>query len=102
MKRVIASYLRKMWANEDWLFEGQHGFRLGFSCESQVITVCQGIADSLDYGGRIDAVIIDFSKVFDLVLHDRLLTKISASGVDSKVVVWVILSQLLDFSLMTV
>jgi hypothetical protein len=46
-----------------------------------VITVCQDIADSLYNGGRIDAIIIDFSKAFDLVPHDRLLTKIAATGV---------------------
>ena len=37
----------------------------------------------------IDAIIIDFSKAFDLVPHDRLFTKLAASGVDSRVVVWV-------------
>ena len=40
-------------------------------------------------GVGIDAIIIDFSKAFDLVLHDRLFTKRAASGVDSRVVVWV-------------
>jgi hypothetical protein len=73
----------------DWLFEGQHGFRLGYSCESQVITVCQDIADSLDNGGRIDAIIIDFSKAFDSVPHDRLLTEFADSGVNSRVVLWI-------------
>jgi len=34
-------------------------------------------------------IIIDFSKAFDLVPNDRLLKKIAASGVDSKVVVWI-------------
>ena len=58
-----------------------------YSCESQVVTVCQDIADSLDEGVRTDAIIIDFSKAFDLVPHDRLLTKIAASGVDLRVVV---------------
>jgi len=43
--------------------------------------------DSLDEGVGIDANIIDFSKVFDLVPHDRLLTKLAALGVDSMVVV---------------
>jgi hypothetical protein len=71
------------------LFEGQHGFRPGYSCESQVITVCQDTANSLDNEGRIDAIIIDFVKPFDLVSHDRLLTKIAASGVDSRAVVWI-------------
>jgi hypothetical protein len=34
-------------------------------------------------------MIMDFSKAFGLVPHDRLLTKIAASGVDSRVVIWV-------------
>jgi len=60
-----------------------------YSCESQVIVVCQDIADSLDNGDKIDAIIVDFSKAFDLVLHGQLLTKIANSGVDSRVVVWI-------------
>jgi hypothetical protein len=87
MEHVIASYLRHVWDKNDWLYEGQHGFRPGYSCESQVITVCQDIADSLDNGDRIDAIIIDFSKAFDLVPHGRLLTKLANSGVNPRVVV---------------
>jgi len=60
-----------------------------YSCESQVIAVCQDIADSLDNGDKIDAIIVDFSKAFDLVPLGRLLTKIANSGVDSRVVVWI-------------
>ena len=89
MEHVIASYLRRVWDRNDWLYEGQHGFRPGYSCESQLITVCQDIADSLDNGDRIDAIIVDFSKAFDLVPHGRLLTKIANSGVDARVVVWI-------------
>ena len=51
--------------------------------------VCQDIADSLDKGVRTDAIITDFSKDFDVVPHDRLLTKIVATGGDLRVVVWV-------------
>jgi len=49
----------------------------------------QDIADSLDEGVGIDAIIIDFSKAFDLIPHEGLLTKLSASGVDSRIVVYV-------------
>ena len=45
--------------------------------------------DSLDEGVSIDVIIIDFSKAFSLVPHDRLLMKLAALGVDSRVVVWV-------------
>jgi len=89
MEHVIASYLRQVWDKNDWLYEGQHGFRPGYSCESQVIAVCQDAADSLDNGDKIDAIIVGLSKAFDLVPHGRLLTKIANSGVDSRVVVWI-------------
>ena len=49
----------------------------------------QDIADSLDNGDRIDAIIVDFSKAYDLVPHGRLLTKIANSGTDPRVVVWI-------------
>ena len=89
MEHVIASYLRQVWDKDNWLCEGQHVFRPGYSCESQAITICQDIADSLDNGDKIDAIIVDFSKAFDLVPHGRMLPKISNSGVDSEVVVMV-------------
>jgi hypothetical protein len=37
MEHVIASYLRQVWDKNDWLYEGQHGFRPVYSYESQVI-----------------------------------------------------------------
>jgi hypothetical protein len=55
----------------------------------RVITVCQDLVDSLDEGVGVAAIIIDFSKAFDSVPHDWLLMKLAASGVDSKVVIWV-------------
>ena len=55
MEHVLASYLNQVWAKNDWLYEGQHSFRPGYSCESQLITVCQDMADCLDKGDRIDA-----------------------------------------------
>ena len=89
MQHVIARYRRQVWEMSGWLYEGHHGFRLGYSCESKVITVCQDITDSLDEGVRTDTKIIAFSKAFDLVPHDRLLTIIMATGVDLRIVVWV-------------
>jgi hypothetical protein len=43
----------------------------------------------LDEGVNTDAIVIDLSKAFDLVPHDRLLMKIAETGVDLRVVVWV-------------
>ena len=85
MKHVIAGYLREVWEMSGWVYEGQHGFRPGYSCESQLVMVCQDMANSLDKEVRTDAIIIGISKAFDLVPHDRLLRKIAGAGVDWRV-----------------
>jgi hypothetical protein len=78
-----------VWEYSDWLYEGQHGFRPGYSCEGHKITVCLDISDSLDEASSVGAVLIDFSKAFLRVPHYRLLKKIIDSGVDTMLVVWI-------------
>jgi len=34
LEHIIAGYLRQVWDKNDLLYEGQHGFRPGYSCES--------------------------------------------------------------------
>ncbi len=43
----------------------------------------------LTRGGRVDAVVIDFAKAFDVVPHDRLVQKLMNSGIDPRVVAWI-------------
>jgi len=62
MEHVIAGYIPQVWEDMDWLYEGEHGFRLGYSCDSHIIRVCQDISDKLDEATRLDEIIIiDFS-----------------------------------------
>jgi len=75
-EHVIAGYLRQVWDKNDRLCEGHHGFREGYSCEFRVNTVRQYMADALDEVIVIDNIIVEFFKVFVLVPHDRLFTKL--------------------------
>jgi len=52
MEHVLAGYVQQVWEDRDWLYECQHGFRPGYSCESQIITIYQDISDSLDEAAR--------------------------------------------------
>ena len=57
------------------LTDHQHGFRSGRSCENQLVTTFQDLAQMHNKkGSQIDIAILDLSKAFDMVPHDCLLS----------------------------
>ena len=71
------------------LNDAQHGFRKRRSCESQLILTVQDLAKGLNDGEQIDAVLLDFSKAFDKVPHQRLLEKLRHYGVRDSLNQWI-------------
>ena len=68
----------------------QHGFRTGRSCETQLITTFHDIASAYNKkGSQIDIAVLDFSKAFDTVPHDGLLSKLKHYGIDDKIWTWI-------------
>ena len=55
------------------LSDFQHGFRRNRSCETQLINTIETVARELDHRGQMYMLILDFSKAFDTVPHQRLL-----------------------------
>ena len=63
------------------LSESQFGFHKNYSAELQLIKTSHDFASSLNNKGQTDAVLLDFSKAFDRVLHHLLLTKLQNYGI---------------------
>ena len=59
----------------------QHGFRAQHSCETQLITTIEDLAKGLNDKQQLNLLILDFSKAFDVVGHQRLLRKLSHYGI---------------------
>ena len=67
----------------------QHGFRQNRSCETQLITTVRDFTDCLNKKQQIDAVLLDFSKAFDKVDHEKLLSKLSSLGISDSLHLWI-------------
>ena len=71
------------------LIDAQHGFRKSRPCESQLIITVQDLANSLNRNEQIDGILLDFSKAFDKVPHQRLLEKLSYYRVRGNMYSWI-------------
>ena len=66
----------------------QHGFRHGRSCETQLLLTINDFAESLNNNGQTDAILLDFSKAFDKVLHQHLYHKLHHYGIQGNTLEW--------------
>ena len=66
----------------------QHGFRKGMSCETQLI-VHDGTKIMNQGQGQIHVILLDFSKAFDTVPHQRLLHKLKSYGIRHHILNWI-------------
>ena len=58
-----------------------HGFRSSYSTETQLLVTMHDILQANDARVQVDIAILDFSKAFDTVPHDKLLHKGDAYGI---------------------
>lgn len=70
------------------LRNSQYGFRSKRSTELQLIFSIHDIASSLQQNKSIHAALLDFSKAFDKVPHQRLLVKLELYGIHGNLFSW--------------
>jgi len=88
LEHIVYSNVCKFLDSNNILTPRQHGFRPGFSCETQLVLSIDDWGRSLDSGFRTDVAVFDFSKAFDSVLHTRLLGKLHSYGICGQMLTW--------------
>ena len=66
-----------------------HGFRKKLNCESQLLMTSHDLLSRLDHKDEVDMGILDFSKAFDVVPHQRLMRKLRLYGIEGKTSSWI-------------
>ena len=73
LEHIVHSNIMNHFDQYSILTDKQHGFRRKHSTESQLILTTHDLAKPLNSKSQVDMIIMDFSKAFDVVPHNRLL-----------------------------
>ena len=82
-ERAVQLQLTEYMETQHLLSDAQHGYRKNRSCETALHVVTDDILRAMDRGEITLWAMVDLSKCFDMVPHDKLLEKLSLYGIDS-------------------
>ena len=69
LEHIIYHHIMEHLSQYQIIHNYQHGFRQGYSVESQLITVTEDILYAMDHKLQTDIILLDFQKAFDTVPH---------------------------------
>ena len=81
--------MAKHLSSNNILIDEQYGFRQRFSCETQLISAIHNWAKLINVRSQTDVVLLDFSKAFDSVPHQRLLMKLDYYAIRGNMLKWI-------------
>ena len=88
LEHVVCKHILDFLDRHKILTSQQHGFRKGHSCESQLLITID-LFQNFEERLQTDMGILDFSRAFDTVPHERLLGKLGSCGIQGTLNPWI-------------
>ena len=89
IEHVICSNLMKHAGRNNIFYSLQHGFRDRRSCETQLLEFVHDVTTNMENSLQTDVAVLDFSKAFDKVGHQRLVEKLKWYGINGNTNKWI-------------
>ena len=89
LEHIVTSNAVKHLDKHKILYDLQHGFRAKRSCETQLTMLIEEIQQNLSDGKQTDVILLDFSKAFDKVSHEKLIHKLHGYGIRGETLSWI-------------
>ena len=89
MEKLVRNEVMAHMTRNNLLSSLQHGFVHGRSCTTQLLEVLDKWTEAIEQGDSVDAVYLDFAKIFDMVPHQNQLVKLAGYGIGGKVLQWI-------------
>ena len=88
LEHIVCKHILDHLERNKILTQLNHGFRSGYSCETQLLTTVHDLLGKFDSGSQIDMIVLDFSIAIDTVPQGKLFHKMQLYGVDGKINSW--------------
>lgn len=88
IEKIVLNRLLTHLEQNNLLTKHQHGFLKGKSTTTALTQLIENVIDKLEEGSAVTSLYLDFSKAFDCLNHDCLLSKLQALGVTGTALSW--------------